>query len=98
MTATVGPFTSSDFDLTELTEQYVADRDLSVEAIEWLRNEFNELTSDYWERAGIASAWMCAELDLPQGSTCAEVVASLLDACLNPMKQTHLTEMREHLI
>lgn len=101
MTTAQGPFTSTDFNLADLAEHWIADRKLSEDAIEWLRGEFNELTSTGGWLPMIAPGHYCSELELPQGSTWPEVLASLLDACLNfregVQPLTHLQTIREYL-
>ncbi len=98
MTTTQGPFTSPDFDLENLVDQWIADRKLSADAIEWLRGEFNELTGmGIIESPSIAPANVCTELDLERGSTWLEVLASLLDASFADDSASHLREIRQYL-
>ena len=100
MTTAQGPFTSTDFGLEDLVDQWRTDHKLSADAIESLRGEFNELTAGncLWTPM-IAPFWACAAVDLPQGCTWCEVLASLLDACLNfregVQPLTHLQTIRQ---
>ena len=84
--------------LEEITDAWIADHDLPIEMIQHLKEGHREICSEPCGSPQIAPVHVCSELDLPQGSTWIEVAAALLDACLNPMKQTHLDEVRKHYL
>lgn len=98
------PMNSTDITLTteEIAENWIADRSLPTEIVELLE----EAQATNLETAGLASpsiapSYICTELDLPQGSTWPEVVASLLDA-VSPdangiIRDHHLNAIRDAL-
>ncbi len=82
------------FDLDEITEAWIADRRLPKAVIQQLKEAHQEHVSGESGVPYIAPGNYCSELELPPGSTWSEVIASLLDACINPIKQTYLREVQ----
>ena len=82
------------FDLDEITEAWIADRRLPKAVIQQLKEAHQENCAGVSSVPYIAPGNYCTELDLPEGSTWPEVIASLLDACINPIKQTYLREVQ----
>jgi hypothetical protein len=69
-----------DFDLVDVVETWVAERQLPKAMRAFLAEEHQRSLDEPAWSPPIAPANYCTELDLPEGSTWPEVVASILDA------------------
>lgn len=74
--------TTADLSTEEIAENWIADRSLPPEQIDWLKAEHQGNLNQPGDAstASIAPGSICTELDLPQGSAWVEVISSLLDA------------------
>jgi hypothetical protein len=81
-----------DFDLVDVVETWVADRELPKATRGFLAEEHQRTLDESPYSPPIAPANYCAELELPKGSTWPEVVASLLDALTGRPTWEHLRE------
>ena len=90
---------SDDFSLSDLAEQFIAERKLPNEAIQWLTREYQSACDDSGVivSPSIAPVNIAEDLDLPTPSTWLEVMATILDAIVCPGQQTHLAAMRDCL-
>ena len=88
-----------DFSLSDLAEQYIAERKLSNEAIQWLVCEYQSACDDSGVivSPSIAPGFITEEFELPSCSTWLEVLATILDAIVCPGQETHLVAMRDCL-
>jgi hypothetical protein len=83
-----------DFDLVDVVETWVADRELPKAMRGFLAEEHQRTLDEPPYSPPIAPANYCAEMELPQGSTWPEVVASLLDALTGRPTWEHLREVQ----
>lgn len=83
-----------DFDLVDVFETWVADRELPKTMRAFLADAHQENLDEPPGFPSIAPASCCAEMELPQGSTWPEVVASLLDALTGRPTWEHLREVQ----
>ena len=88
-----------DFSLSDLVEQYIAERKISNEAIHWLVRECQSVCDDggVIVSPSIAPGNIAEDLDLPTPATWLEVMATILDAVVCPGQDTHLAAMRDCL-
>ena len=91
--------TFDDFSLSDLAEQFIAERKLSNEAIQWLVREYQSACDDSGVivSPSIAPGNIGEELDLPTPTTWLEVLAAIVDAIVCPGQETHLAAMRDCL-
>ena len=89
----------SDFSLSDLAEQFIAERKLPNEAIQWLTREYQSACDDGGMilSPSIAPRSIAEDLDLPTPTTWLEVMAAILDGVVCPGQQTHLAAMRDCL-
>ena len=90
----MSPHLEYDFDLVGVVETWVADRDLPKAMRAFLAEEHQRTLDEPPDSQPIAPANYCIELDLPQGSTWPEVVASTLDALTGSPTWEHLREVQ----
>lgn len=83
-----------DFDLVDVVEAWVAERQLPKAMQAFLAEEHQRSLDEPAWSPPIAPANYCTELDLPEGSTWPEVVASLLDALTGRPTWEHLREVQ----
>lgn len=79
-----------DFDLANVVETWVAEQQLPKEMQAFLAEEHQRSLDEPVCSPPIALANYCTELDLPDGSTWPEVVASILDALTGCPTWEHL--------
>jgi hypothetical protein len=83
-----------DFDLVDVFETWVADRELPKAMRAFLADAHQENLDEPPGFPSIAPSSICAEMELPWGSTWPEVVASLLDATTGRPTWEHTRELQ----
>ena len=82
--------------LDDLIEAYAADDCISDNQVDLLRSTVEGALQEPGGIPMIAGSHQCQELDLPQGSTCPEVAAALLDALEKNANNDWLNATRDH--
>ena len=82
------------FDLVDVVETWVAERQLPQAMRVFLAEEHQRSLNEPVWSPPIAPANYCTELDLPEGSTWPEVVASILDALRGRPTWEHQREIQ----
>jgi hypothetical protein len=83
-----------DFDLVDVVETWVADGELPKAMRAFLAEEHQRTLDEPAGSPPLAPSNYCAELELPEGSTWQEVVASLLGALRGRPTWEHLREVQ----
>lgn len=83
-----------DFDLVDVVVTWAADGELPKAMRAFLADAHQENLDEPPGFPSIAPASICADMELPQGSTWPEVVASLLDATSGRATWEHLREVQ----